>query len=186
MWRIISVANINPIKGLEKFLELAVILNKKIDHPLEFRIVGFVYESQRNFFDGLQNLKKILNLYNLVFVGGLKDVRKELANADVYVCTSLSEASPTSVWEALAMGLPTVTTDVGEVDYIIENAKSGFVCKRNSAQELANRIEEILVSEELTDMMGTQARNRAVKLLDVRSVSKQHYKVYQTVMKEVK
>lgn len=184
VWRVLTVSNISPVKGLGLFLQMAALLNKKNDHPLEFRVVGFVHESQRRYFDELKNLAKKLKLENINFIGGVEDVREELANASVYVCTSISEASPTSVWEALAMGCPTVTTDVGEVDYIIENAETGFVCRNDNAQELGNRVQEILNNNEISTKMGKRARSRALNLIDLNVVANQHFRAYHTLMEK--
>jgi len=178
----VTIANINPTKGLEKFLEMAAILNKKVENSLEFRIVGSVYDSQMKYYEKLKNLKKKLELNNVVFVGKINDPRNELVKSDFYVCTSLKEASPTSVWEALAMGIPTVTTNVGEVDYIIENDVSGIVCETNDAQELAEKIVYLLLNREIAEEMGKQARSRATKLLDVVIVAKQYCQAYQQVI----
>ncbi len=180
--RIVTIANVNPTKGLENYLEMAAILNKKVENSLEFRIVGSVYDSQRKYFEKLRNLKKKLKLNNLVFVGRIDDPRKELVKSDIYVCTSLKEGSPTSVWEALAMGIPTVTTNVGEVDHIIENDISGLVCESNDAQELAAKIEYLLLNREITEEMGKQARARATKLLDVVIVAKKYCQAYQEII----
>lgn len=176
--RIITVANINPIKGLELFLEMAAILNLKIGMSMEFRIVGPVYENQKKYYEKLKNLESKLKLNNLIFVGGVEDTRKELANADIYVCTSLAEASPTSIWEALAMGKPIVSTNVGEVDYIVENGVSGIVCENLDVRELATNIEYLLLHKGVIESLGKKARSRAKNLLDVTLVAKQHFQAY--------
>ncbi len=180
--RIITVANINPTKGLEIFIEIAAILSNKIDRSMEFRIVGPIYDSQRKYFEKLKNLERKFKLKNLFFVGYVDDIRKELANADIYVCTSLAEASPTSVWEALAMGKPSVTTNVGEVNKVIENEISGIISKNNDPQELSKIIEYLLLHKEAAKTMGKKACVRAKKLLDVKVIAKQHYEAYRKII----
>lgn len=180
--RIITVANINPIKDLKKFLEVAAILNNKIVEPLQFRIIGPVHDSQQKYFEQLKNHEKNLKLENIIFVGGVLDTRKELADADIYVCTSLAEASPTSVWEALAMGKPVVTTNVGEVDHIIEHEISGLICQSGEAKELAEKIEHLIFHKKISKKLGKYARDRATKLLDVTMIAKQHFQAYEETL----
>ena len=180
--RIITVANINPIKGLEQFLEIAAKLNHKVFKPLEFRIIGPVFDSQILYFKKLKELTKKLKLNNLVFVGGIEDVREELANADIFVCTSVSEASPTSVWEAMALGKPIVSTSVGEVDFIIKNGVSGLVCENHDTLELSEKIKYLLFHDKIKEKIGKSARKRAIEVLNVDSIANQHYRAYQSVI----
>jgi glycosyltransferase involved in cell wall biosynthesis len=180
--RIITVANINPIKGLEIFLEMAAILNQKVVKLIEFRIVGPVYDSQRKYFETLKVLVKKLKINNLIFVGEVENTGKEFADADIYVCTSISEASPTSIWEAMSMGKPVVTTNVGEVSYIIENGVSGLICENHEPQELAENIEYFINNKKIMEKLGKHARSRALEILDVPEISRQHFNAYQNLI----
>jgi glycosyltransferase involved in cell wall biosynthesis len=183
--RVIIVANINPIKGLEMFIEAAILLNQKLDIPLEFRVVGPIFDSQKKYYEKLKDLVRGFKLNNFIFVGGVDDTRIELANSDVVVCCSLAEASPTVVWEALSMGKPIVSTNVGEVDYIIENGTSGIVCKNRDAQELATNIEYLLLHKEVTEKIRKKARTRAKNMLDVTLIAKQHFQAYRKTMEHL-
>lgn len=181
--RIITVTNINPLKGLETFIEAAGILNEKVAHLLEFRIVGPVYDSQKKYYEKLKNLKKKLNLNNLIFVGGVEDIRNELINGDIYVCTSIAEASPTSVWEAMAMAKPVVTTNVGEVDRMIENGVSGHIVNSRDSKAIAEKIMTLLENPHEAKGNGEKARKKAVKLLDSRFIAQQHKHAYVEIFK---
>ncbi|EMA70386.1 glycosyltransferase family 4 protein [Halorubrum kocurii] len=79
---------------------------------------------------------------NTEFVGYIDHDRlSELMNvADCLALTSKSEGSPNVVREALACGLPVVSTDVGDVDTIIKNDENGFILEEGSPQRFAQSI----------------------------------------------
>jgi glycosyltransferase involved in cell wall biosynthesis len=105
-----------------------------------------------------------------------------LNSADVFVCTSLYEASPTVVWEAMSMAKAIVSTDVGDVRIIIENGKSGFVVPTRNPAALAQKIEILLSDPELRRSFGREARNRAKALLDVATCAGLHEEAYRRTL----
>jgi glycosyltransferase involved in cell wall biosynthesis len=181
--RIITVANISPVKGLERFLNVAAKLNKKTNVSLEFRIIGLVHDSQMKYFEFLNRIKVKLALDNLHFVKGVDDVRKELAQADIYVCTSLAEASPISVWEAMSMGKPIVSTDVGEVSAIVINGETGFVVPVMETEEMLNKILYYIKNRNEAKVMGNKARQTALEKLDTCKIAEKQIIAYQTTIK---
>ena len=63
--KITTVANINPLKGLEYFIKMAYCLNSLYPNTLEFYIVGPCYDSQIKYFNYLKELADRHNLDNL-------------------------------------------------------------------------------------------------------------------------
>ena len=88
----------------------------------------------------------------------IDDVPSFLRAADICVFTSVSEASPSTVWEAMSMGRAVVTTDVGSVSQYIRDGKSGFVVPIRDVKALAQRVELLLGNPALRRQMGTEAR----------------------------
>ena len=180
--KIITVANISPVKGLEFFLQVAAKLNKLDNSLLEFRIVGSVNSSQKVYFDKLLSMKEEYSLDNLSFIQGVDDVRSELAAADIYFCSSISEASPTSVWEAMAMSKAIVSSDVGEVDDVVNDGESGFIVPVGDVGGMVNRIIYLIRNPNVRDKFGTKARAVALSRLDLPVIATQHVKVYESIL----
>jgi glycosyltransferase involved in cell wall biosynthesis len=63
---------------------------------------------------------------------------------DALLLTSNFEGMPRSVLEALASGLPVVSTDVGEVRAVVENGRSGEVCTDFAPAAIARSLEDVL------------------------------------------
>lgn len=90
--KITTVGNINSNKGLEYFVEMARILNNKYEN-LYFYIVGPQFPSQKKYSEKLHQLVSRYGLRNLSFYGGSNDIPSVLKATDIYVCSSIKEAS---------------------------------------------------------------------------------------------
>ena len=137
------------MSGNGVFYSVFVFFNKLINN-LHFSIVGQFLDSQKAYFEKLNNLKNDLNLQNVVFYGASHDVRSVLKAADIYVCSSIAEASPMSVWEAMSMGKAVVSTDVGDVSCFIKNDINGFVVPIKNPGLLADRVNTLITNYDLT------------------------------------
>jgi glycosyltransferase involved in cell wall biosynthesis len=103
----ISVANLSKVKDLATLVNAAKLLHGRL-RSLQFILVGEGPERE-----ALQNLAARLGLSDVVkLVGRQSDVRRFLAAADLGVLTSRSEGSSNSVLEYMAMGLPSVVSDI--------------------------------------------------------------------------
>jgi hypothetical protein len=89
---------------------------------------------------------------------GLVDAYRE---ADVFVFPSLAEGFAHVLLEAMASGLPIVSTTRTAAPDLIQHGREGFIIRPGSASELASHIEEFLRRPELVRTMGEAARRRA-------------------------
>lgn len=79
-----------------------------------------------------------------------------LRASDMFALSSAYEGMPIAVLEALAVGLPVVTTDVGEIRRVVIDGTSGFVSQSRSTADLAAAI--IHAADELPFMKGEPCR----------------------------
>jgi len=63
---------------------------------------------------------------------------------DIFVLPSLNEGNPTVMFEALACGIPFVSTDVGGVSEIITSKEYGLICESNDCMDLCNKMLDAL------------------------------------------
>jgi glycosyltransferase involved in cell wall biosynthesis len=87
------------------------------------------------------------------------EVRREFLAADVFVLPSIAEGSATVTYEALASGLPVVTTP--NAGSVVRDGVEGYVVPVRDAQILAERIEAIISDRDLRNAMSARARERA-------------------------
>lgn len=106
-------------------------------------LVGDGKEKER-----LQKLTKSLDTRNVIFKDVMRhdDVPGILNCANVFALSSRYEGLPTALLEALACGIPVVSTNVGDVSRIVKNGRNGYVVERDS--ELKDRLVDVLMSDE--------------------------------------
>jgi glycosyltransferase involved in cell wall biosynthesis len=176
-----TVGNVNHYKGLETFVRMAHRLNQLVTKPVAFAIVGPVFDNQQAYYDGLVRLCRELGVDNVHFLGFRNDVREILKASAVYICSSNFEASPISIWEAMAMGMPIVSTDVGDVRDILEQNECGRVVDVADHEQLASHAAELLGDASLRERMGLRARDVAVNQLDLTICANRHAEFYRSV-----
>lgn len=181
--KIVTVSGINPTKGLEYFIEMAANLLRR-HNDLVFFVAGAEFSSQRKYY---QDIKKMVDFAKLTknnfrFVGMIDNVPSFLQSADIFVFTSVSEASPSSVWEAMSMGKAIVTTDVGSVRQYIEDGVSGFIVPIQDSKALSEKVELLLDNPALRQKMGAEARIVAQKNLDLSLAAQKHAFFYRRIL----
>ena len=100
------------------------------------------------------------------FLGFVGNIPSLLKGADIYVITSLYDASPRSLMEAMCMGLPTIATKVGGVpEYMTPD--SGYLVPPGDGEVLAEKIVKLSKDKEMRIKMGKKARERVLERFDL-------------------
>jgi glycosyltransferase involved in cell wall biosynthesis len=117
---------------------------------------------------------------NIVFTGYYPDKKLPLLYqaADVFAFSTFYEHHPFAVLEALATGLPLVTTTVGGIPETINSGKNGFLVEPFNPRQLSEKILYLLEHPTFAAEMGAQARKTIVENYDWRIVVKDAMKVY--------
>jgi glycosyltransferase involved in cell wall biosynthesis len=180
--KVITVGNLNPLKGIEFFIRMAKIVGER-HRDISFLIGGQSLSSQQAYEGMLRNLVQRLGLKNLHFLGRVDDVPSFLKAGDIYVCSSISEASPVSVWEAMSMAKAIVSTDVGDVSRFIRDGENGFVVPIENAEALAEKVDELITSGGIREVFGKKAREIALRYLNVDTCVERHAAFYKRILK---
>ncbi|SMM98274.1 glycosyl transferase, group 1 family protein [uncultured Candidatus Thioglobus sp.] len=132
---IITVSNLMEKKNVKLILKIAQQLN-----AYNFVVIG----------DGpcrnsLESDIIKLKINNLKLLGhqNTSKVVYHLHKADCFLLTSTAEGMPTSILEAMACGLPIVTSDIGGITNLIKNGKNGFVVKDYDVNNFSKKIKKI-------------------------------------------
>jgi glycosyltransferase involved in cell wall biosynthesis len=105
-----------------------------------------------------------LNVYDRIsFTGGISktDVPDQLASADIFLNTTNVDNSPVSVLEAMATGLPVISTDVGGISYLIENERDGMLVPPADDASMANAVIRLVEQEGLAARVSRNGRKKA-------------------------
>lgn len=98
------------------------------------------------------------------FVGVVSNVKDYLNDADIYCCSSLVEGLPIAVLEAMACGLPVVTTNAGGIVDIVFNGVNGIIVKDFNISSYVEAIEHLLKNKNIIKEYGVGSRKITEKL----------------------
>ena len=172
------IGNINPIKGHRYFLEAASIIRDTYPDA-KFLIVGAKLKNRESYFESLLGYCNKLNLNeNIIFTGGRQDIPEVMAALDILVLSSLTEACPMVVLEAMATGKPVVATRVGGIPEELVDGKTGILVPPENPQAIADAVLSLLADKEKMQQMGRAGRTRVIKHFTVQSAAQKTDVVY--------
>jgi glycosyltransferase involved in cell wall biosynthesis len=121
---------------------------------------------------------------NIIFTGYYPDRKlpKLYQAADVFAFSTYYEHHPFAVLEALATGLPVVTTTVGGIAETIKTGKNGLLVKPFDSKQFSDAILYLLEHPTKAAEMGTNARKTIVEQYDWRIVVKKTMSVYEEAL----
>jgi glycosyltransferase involved in cell wall biosynthesis len=99
----------------------------------------------------------------VLLLGERRDMPELFAASDLVVLPSLSEALPTVLMEAAAMGKPVVATQVGGTPEIVRHELTGLLVSPADPAALAQAVSALLLDPERARSMGEAARTLAVE-----------------------
>ncbi|MCG2611241.1 glycosyltransferase family 4 protein [Flavobacterium sp. SM15] len=83
------------------------------------------------------------------------------ADYDIFINTTHLDNTPVSVMEAMALGLPVVSTNVGGLPFLIKNEKEGLLVNDKDVMGMVNAVEKLLADEELSNKLSVSGRSKA-------------------------
>lgn len=169
--RLLSVGRLDPIKGFDVLLQgLAELHSRGI--AFESLIIGEGEERAR-----LENLRDALGLHELVTLVGAKpqsDVRQAMAESTLMVMPCVvtpdgnADGIPNVLTEAMAAGLPVISTRVSGIPELIEDGVCGRLVPSRDPVALADAIEVTLADAALLDAYAEAGRRKVEREFDVR------------------
>lgn len=114
----------------------------------------------------------------VLFPGLVADVRPYLFSCDVGYVLSYQEAGSYASLETMAMGLPTMVSDVGGLPENVSGDQTGWIVQAANLEQIQDRVIEILNGEYDLQKMSAKARDRVKTLFSAPRQSEQTLKVY--------
>lgn len=171
----LTVCRLISRKQIDLLIE-SVAKAKKLDIEVELTIVG-----EGNLMNCLQKLAGKLDLAEQVRFAGrvpYEQMPQVYRDSDFFVMASEHEGMSNAMLEAMASGLPIITTRCEGVQELI--ADNGIVLDEASADSIAAAIKQLANDEQGYKTMCTAARNRA-QIFDWKSVARQYLQCYQSI-----
>jgi glycosyltransferase involved in cell wall biosynthesis len=116
------------------------------------------------------------------FLGVRADVPAILNASDLFVLSSRWEGNPLSVMEAMAAGLPVVSTAVGGVPELVREGETGLLVPSGDAAALARALQALVDDPARREAMGKAARQHAITHFDIRHTVRQYETLYERLL----
>ncbi len=154
-----NVSRFDPIKDHDMLLKALSIVRKKRNFLCI--LVGLNMNKKNKV---LINKIKELNLYqNIILLGSKNNIPEIMNGLDLHILTSISEAFPNVVVEAMACQTPCIATNVGDCAFII--GKTGWLVPPKNPIKLAKVLENALseIGSQKWNKRRKQSRERIKK-----------------------
>jgi len=140
--------------------------------------------------DALERVKNSVaekKIHGVEFLGWVEghDKIKAFAEADIYVLPSYSEGMSIAILEAMAMGLPIITTDIGSIKDYFEEGKMGYKVRTHDTDDLKEKLEHLLRNDELRAEMSNFNMTYASNHFSSEKVCRRLESIYEYVIDDM-
>lgn len=183
--RIVTTGRLVEKKGIEYGIR-AVAKLAKVNRNIEYSIIG-----DGPLKEDLQQLIEQLGVGDLVKLVGRKqqqEVIEILDNSQIFIAPSVTgedgnqEGIPNVLKEAMAMGLPVISTHHSGIPELIEDGISGFLVPERDADTLAEKLSYLIEHPEVWSEMGQAGRNYVEQHYDINQLNEQLVEIYQQLL----
>lgn len=151
------VAALRPEKNHRRFIDVAAKVRRNVPEA-HFVLIGDGPE--RPAIEARlqsQRLEKHVHL-----LGTRHDTDRLVAELDVFLLTSDNEANPVSILEALACGVPVVSSDVGSIAETVQPGNTGYLFSPDDEAAAARYVSQLLVDHPQRQRLGMAGRQRVL------------------------
>lgn len=131
-------------------------------------------------------VEEMVNAHGLIdrvrFMGVRADIPQILNASDIFVLSSRYEGNPMSVMEAMAAGLPVISTAVGGVPELVEDGISGILVPPEDPTALKQAIQKLIEAPDVRQQMGKRARETARERFDACAMTRAYEALYETIL----
>ncbi len=174
------VGRIDPLKDLFTLLRAAAIVQQSRPE-VRFRLFGSAPAGNEGYYAKCLALRAELGLEETVIFAGFRSNAASAFNeGDIVVLSSVSEAFPFSLLEAMLCQKPVVATAVGGVPEQI--AGCGFAVEPRNPQEIAEAILTLINDPELAASFGRAGREKAMQEYSVHQSGSTHEAAYRDLL----
>ncbi|WP_289169235.1 GT4 family glycosyltransferase PelF [uncultured Pseudoalteromonas sp.] len=178
------IGRVVPIKDIKTFIRAIKEVQAELP-DIEGWIIG-PFEEDPQYYKECQLLVSSLDLDKNITFTGMKNIVEILPKLGIVALTSISEAQPLVLLEAMAAGVPVLASDVGSCREIIEGAseedralgKAGEVVSIASPSETAQQIITLLENEQTWYQYQQNGLNRVKTYYDESHMFARYDKLY--------
>lgn len=164
---VLSVTKDTPIKDIPTFIKAFGVVHENYKDTVAVLCGRGVTEDNQNLMEQLKEENLELN-QDVYFLGIRDDIPFLMAACDLYVLHSAGEAFPNVLLQAMSCGCACIATDVGDTKRILDDDEC--IVNSQDAKGLADKIQELLLDDDLREQKGKQNRARVKRTFDIRKI----------------
>ena len=187
--QLLTIARLVEKKGVQYSIKaVANILKKFPNIEIEYKIIG----------DGplrkdLENLISELGIADHVKLLGWKpqeEIIKVLAEADVFMAPSVTsldgdqEGIPVVLMEALAQGLPVISTYHSGIPELVQDKKTGFLAKERDVDSIVEKLEYLLLNKASWPQIRKAGRTHVIENYEIQKLNDQLVALYHKLIND--
>jgi sugar transferase (PEP-CTERM/EpsH1 system associated) len=174
---VVMVGRMVPLKDVGTLLQAAALAVRE-DPSFELHVAG-----DGECLSALKEQSSALGLQRHVrFLGLVRDVPALLAQASLFVLPSLSEGISLTLLEAMAVGLPIITTPVGGNPEVVVDGHTGLLIPVQRPAELAQAMLRLRRNPAEGRRMGAAGRRRVEEHFEIRGMVREYERLYGAVL----
>ncbi|MEL6231803.1 MAG: glycosyltransferase [Cyanobacteria bacterium J06627_3] len=183
--RVATVGRLSEKKGIEYCIRAAASLIHKYPN-IELKIIG--EGPLRGHFE---QLIQELNATNFIKLLGWKtqaEIIEILDNCHLFLAPSVTaqdgdqDAPVNTLKEAMAMGLPVISTWHGGIPELVENGVSGYLVPERDADAIADKLSTLINNADRWGAMGKAGRQKVKTLYDLNTLNDELVTIYQSIL----
>ncbi len=169
------VSNFRKVKRICDVVDVFIRVRKEM--PAKLMLVGDGPERHL----AETKLREVGLSEDLIVMGKVNDTGRVLSIADLFLLTSESESFGLAALEAMAVGVPVISSNTGGIPEVNDHGFSGYLSNVGDTEDMAKNALSLLQDEEKLSLFKQQAYGQA-KLFDILNILPQYESLYQSVI----
>ncbi len=152
---LMHISNFRKVKRIQDVIKIHSIVNE--EYPTRLVLIGDGPERS-----SMERLVKKLKVEDSTyFLGKIKETEKALCFADIYLMTSQTESFGVSALEAMAAGVPVISTNTGGIPEVNTHGETGYLSNVGDFNDMAKNTLNLLKNKEIYDRLSLNAIKNA-------------------------
>jgi N-acetyl-alpha-D-glucosaminyl L-malate synthase BshA len=173
---LVHTSNFRQVKRVIDTIKIFDIVQKEV--PSKLILVGDGPDRSE-----CERLVRQLNIVDKVKFLGKQDGLVEILTAsDIFLIPSQSESFGLAALEAMACGLPVISSSVGGLPELVAHNECGFIAEIGDTERMAKYAVDLLTNEKKYNIFSNNARERSVRKFDINKVVPLYEEDYNKVL----
>ena len=173
--QLLFISRLMPQKGIDTLIKACGILKKREVNNFRLTVIGEGHLKGLMFSHIEEyNLKDKVN-----FLGwkDLDELPELYRNADIFILPSVMEGMPSVALQAMASGLPIITSKVKGFEALLEENINGLSAEYNNAEDFADKIERLIKYPKVIEIMSQKSYEKS-KDFSWENIAKKYLELY--------